>query len=98
MNITLILKTTFKATILSILVFLSVSFITVLCNINPLHYYKDSENYKLNIGFPFVYYEQFWLGNSSIPNSGWNINNLFLDIILTWILIVLMFGYYKQRK
>lgn len=74
-------------TILSILVFFSISFLTVLTQINPFHYYKNEEIYQLNIGFPLIYYHQFWLSGSKIPNSGWTVNYLFYDSILTWIIV-----------
>ena len=88
--------TIFTGTFLSILVFLSVSFITFLTQINPLHYYKSSETYKLDIGFPFIYYQQFWLSGSSIPNSGWTINNLFYDCLITWVVVTGIY-FLKQR-
>jgi hypothetical protein len=83
-----LIKTFFIGTFLSILVFFSVSFITILTQLNPIHYYQTSESYKLDIGFPFKYYGQFWLSGSNIPNSSWNINNLFYDCLLTWIVVV----------
>jgi hypothetical protein len=68
-------------TILSTLVFLSVSFLTVLLQINsPLHRQTNSE---FNIGFPLTYYSQF-MADDSIPNAGWNGNSLLLDILITW--------------
>ena len=91
-------RTIFFGTLLSILVFLSVSFITVLTQINPLHYYKSSETYKLDIGFPFIYYGQFWLSGSSIPNSGWTINNLFFDCLITWAVVTGIYFLTQRAK
>lgn len=82
----------FKATILAILTFFSVSFITILFQINPIHYYRNGESYRLAIGFPFVYYEQFWLRGNDFPNSSWNAIALFVDIILTWSITVLCYN------
>ena len=71
--------------ILSILIFLSISFITVLLQLNsPLNRQINS---TLNIGFPFVYYNQF-LVDPPIPNSGWNLKNLVLDFTLVWLIVV----------
>lgn len=81
------IRTIFTGTILSILIFLSICFITFLTQINPLHYYTSSETYKLNIGFPFIYYTQFWISGSTIPNSGWTTDNLFYDGLITWIAV-----------
>ncbi len=74
-------------TFLSILVFFSVFFLTILYQINPLHYFNSGETYSLNLGFPFKYYEQFWLTGSKIPNSSWFIQNLIYDCLLTLIFV-----------
>lgn len=89
------LRNVFNGTLLSILVFLSISFITVLTHINPIHYYSSLENYKLEIGFPFIYYEQFWLAGSRIPNSIWMIDNLIYNCVLTWVVVT---GIYLLTK
>ena len=41
------------------------------------------ESAELNIGFPLVYYNQFMI-DCPIPNSGWNILNLFIEGTLIW--------------
>ena len=56
----------FRGTILSILIFFSISFLTVLKQIAPLHYYQKGESYSFDIGFPLVYYGQFWVSGSDI--------------------------------
>lgn len=80
-------KNLISATVLSVLVFLSISFVTVLIQINPIHYYANGEPYRLDIGYPFRFYEQFFLRGSEIPNSGWYIDNLLYDCVLTWLFI-----------
>ena len=71
--------------ILSILIFLSISFITVLLQLNsPLNRQIDS---TLNIGFPLIYYNQF-LVDPPIPNSSWNGKNLIFDFVLVWLIVV----------
>lgn len=87
MNKMKFIKTILTGTLLSILVFFAISFLTILIEINPIHLYKNGEPYRLDIGFPFKYYEQFWLRGSEIPNSGWLLNNLIYDCLLTWIVI-----------
>ena len=74
-------------TLLSILVFFSISFITFLDNIGPLHYYGRNEAYHLEIGFPFTYYYEFFLSGGITPNSGWNINHLFYNCLISWIVV-----------
>ncbi len=79
-------KEILKGTLLSMLIFFSTSFLTVLFQINsPLNRMK--ENYELKIGFPFEYYHEFWV-DSPIPNSGWNLNNLILNYGITWIITI----------
>jgi len=85
-------------TFLSILFFFSISFVTFLCQINPLHYYKENENYKLEIGFPFKYYYQFFVNDNKIPNSGWIGKNLIYDCLLTWIFIAGIYYIIKKIK
>lgn len=87
-----------KGTLLSILIFFSISFITILMQIGPFHYYGLNETYKLDIGFPFKYYGQFWVSKSNTPNSGWHLKNLFLDCLLTWILVVGLYVWIKKKK
>lgn len=73
------------ATILSILIFLSTSFISVFLQLNtPLNRQIDS---NLNIGFPLIYYNQF-LVDLPIPNSSWNLKNLFFDFIFVYVIIL----------
>lgn len=68
-------------TVISILVFLSISFVTVLLQINsPLN--RQTNNH-LDIGFPLTYYSQFIV--DVIPNSGWSGRNLLLDVLFTWV-------------
>ncbi|MDI1256781.1 MAG: hypothetical protein PSV16_11850 [Flavobacterium sp.] len=91
------LKMLISGTILSVLCFFSISFMTLLLQINPLHYYKNDETYKLDIGFPLVYYNQFFV-DSGFPNSGWNLRNLFFDFMITWLLVMgLWYVFYKRK-
>ena len=90
------LSTIINGTVLSVLVFFSVSFITVLTQLNPLRNYKHSEVFNLDIGFPFTYHSQFWISGSTIPNSGWTINNLFYDCFITWVVVTGL--YYLTRR
>ena len=83
-------------TILSVLVFFSISFVTVLTQINsPLH--RINDYYELEIGFPFEYYHESMV-DCPIPNSGWNINNLIIDSVITWILVTGLNLIMKRNK
>ena len=86
----------FKGTILSAFVFFSISFITLLMQINPIHYYRKNEAYKLDVGFPFTYYRQFWLSGSKIPNSEWVVTNLLIDIFLSWVVVTTLYYFVKK--
>jgi hypothetical protein len=73
-------------TLFSIVIFFAVSFITFLTQIGPIHY-QGRAPYKMDIGFPFTFYEQFWMRGSDFPNSGWHIDNLFYDCLIIWIVV-----------
>ena len=81
-----------KGTILSILVFFSISFLFVLYRISPI---TIGDTYSLEIGFPFRYYNQFQLSGSTELNSGWNVTNLLWDCLITWIIVC---GFYMISK
>ncbi len=90
------IKTIIKGTLLSTLIFFTISFLTVLFQINsPLN--RINEKYELRIGFPFEYYYEFFV-DCPIPNSGWNIKNLILNILITWILTTGIILIKKKRK
>ncbi len=90
-------KTIFKGTLLSILIFFSISFLTVLFQINsPLNHHEG--NYEMRIGFPFEYYHEFMVDCPMI-NSGWIMKNLLLDCGLIWLITVVVFlQLYKKNK
>lgn len=90
------LKNLVKATILSIMIFFSISFLTVLFQINS-PFNRMDKYYELKIGFPFEYYYEFFV-EYPIPNSGWNANNLILDCVLTWVITFVLIILIKKRK
>jgi len=51
-----------------------------------------------NIGFPFLYYEQFWVNKSNSPNCGWHIKNFFYDFGILWIATFLSYTYFFNNK
>ena len=88
----------FWGTLLSVLVFFSISFLTFLWRVNPLGLYENPPKYKLNIGFPFTYYYEFWLRCSDAPNAGWELKQLFLDILLTWVIVAGLYVLIQKRR
>jgi len=88
----------FIGTMLSIITFFSVSFLTILLQISPLSHYTDKSRFRLEIGFPFVYYEQFWLRGNDFPNTGWLRSSLIYDIFLTWISVIALYLIMQHLK
>ncbi|MUV02958.1 hypothetical protein GN157_04475 [Flavobacterium rakeshii] len=88
------LKTIIKGLLLSILVFFSVSFIMILPQLNPL---SNTYGFNIKIGFPFVYYYQFWAGHDFL-NWEWKIINLILDCLITWIVVTGIYYFIKKRN
>ena len=83
------------STILSVLIFFSVSFITVLTRINsPIHRY---DRFIHKIGFPLTYYNEFMV-DCPIPNSGWNKIYLIFDCFITWIIVTGIYLIIKRYK
>jgi hypothetical protein len=80
-------RTVLVGTLLAVLVFFSLSFLTVLTHIRPLQQPRGSEAYRLSIGFPWTYYEQFWVGEG-VPQSGWQSLHVVYDCFLTWLVTV----------
>ena len=93
-------KIVLKSTFQSVILFFAVSFITILYDILPkwmsLPKKIDYNIYEITIGFPFQYYERFWLDIDG-PNHGWNLNNLIYDCLIFW-LITFSFYFLKDKK
>ena len=50
---------------------------------------------NLAIGFPLPYYSQFVI--DKVPNSGWSVENLILDIAIIWILATGIYVWMTKR-
>ncbi len=85
-----------KGTLLSMLVFFTLSFFSVIYSI------KHPENYvevaEMHIGFPFSYYYQFWLSGSDGPNWGGNYLNLLLDCFICWTVVTGIYLLLRREK
>lgn len=88
------IKAIINATLLAVLVFFSISFLTVLKYINPVIRHKWSYDYSMEIGFPFSYYGQFWMKEGL--HNGWHPSGLLFDIILTWLVVVVLYFGWTQ--
>ncbi len=80
-----------KGTLLSMLVFFTISFFSVIYSIHHPEF-----NGQLRIGFPFEYYHQFWLNGNKYPNGGGNFLNLILDCTICWVIVAGTFFLVKQ--
>lgn len=82
------LRTLVKGILLSILIFFSISFLTVLFQLySPLN--RIEGRYELRIGFPLEYYYELMLDCQS-PNYGWNGKNLLFDCGLIWVITMII--------
>ncbi len=68
-------------TLLSILVFFSISFVQFLIQIPPIKEYRAD----LKIGFPFNYFYELYLKDGL--NHAWNPANLLLDCFIVWLIV-----------
>jgi len=83
------MKRIFIYTLTSIMVFFSISFLTVLNDIySPLFSLEPAR--VLSIGFPFSYYSDFQIADDGSLNAGWNLKNLLADCFLTWLSVLLI--------
>ncbi len=73
-------------TLLSILVFFAVSFLSVLAQIaGPLN--GHTPRVRLDVGWPYTFYQEFWINGSDSMNCGWHVKNLALGSALTWVVV-----------
>ncbi len=56
------------------------------------------DTYSLEIGFPFKYYKQFQLSGNPSLNSSWNVENLMLDCLITWIIVCGLYLILKRKR
>lgn len=82
---TFLKKTRFKklasGTLLSILVFFSISFVQFLIQIPPIKEHRTG----LKIGFPFSYFYELYLKDGFY--HAWNPVNLLLDCFIVWLIV-----------
>jgi ABC-type antimicrobial peptide transport system permease subunit len=95
-------RKTLAITFHSIIIFCVVSFLSVFYSIAS----RSGADYPVaNIGFPFKYYSQFWVGNGYNKHGvrlweilhGWMPNYFFIDVILVWILVCIIYYFLFYR-
>jgi hypothetical protein len=81
----------------SVLVFLSISFLSFLSQVSP---FQNEQTSKLEIGFPKIFYGQFLVRESNFLNFGWSLKNLLIDfsICVIFVLFVNLVFYWKHKR
>ncbi len=91
-----IIKLILEGTLVSILIFFSITFLTVLFKIHfPFQIVTDS--YELKLGFPFPYYHKLRVGRI-LSQDGWNKIFLLFDYIITWVTVTIIYFLAKRKK
>lgn len=90
------LKKLLISTFYAAIVFCVVSYASVM--ISLLSTVGTNQKPVANLGFPFKYYYQFWLRGNDSPNCGWNIHNFYLDVVITWIVVTIIYLKIKKNK
>jgi hypothetical protein len=89
------LKKLILPTFYAAITFCVISYFTVLYSLLP--FFRESGKPVTNIGFPYKYYEQFWITGSDFPNFGWMPSNFFKDWFITWIICVAVYFLLKRK-
>jgi hypothetical protein len=90
-----LIRTLGIGSLLALVIFMAISFLTILVQMPPFRYTDHFPHY---MGFPFSYYDQFWLTDNCTPHYGWSIRNLVVDALLTWLLVTGTYLLFKARK
>lgn len=94
----LILRYTIIGTVLSILVFFSISFLDLLYDLDTFSPYAQRNAFRFDFGLPFTYYSEQFIYLNELPSAKFNALNLLMDCTITWLLITLPYIIYKVRK
>jgi len=78
-------------TLLSMLVFFTVSFFSVIYSIK-----HDFVAYNFHLGFPFEYYYGFWLKDGF--QFGGNFKNLLLDCLICWVIVAGIYLFARRKR
>lgn len=94
----LILRYTVIGTILSILVFFSISFLDFLYDLDTFNPNAERNVFRFDFGVPFTYYSEQFIYPNELPSTYSNLLNLLMDCILSWLLVTVPYVIYKVRK
>ena len=94
----LILRYTVIGTVLSILVFFSISFLDLLYDLDTFSPYAQRGAFRFDFGVPFTYYSEEFIYLNELRSTKSNTLNLLMDCVITWLLIALPYIIYKVRK
>ena len=83
-----------KGTLLSVLIFFSISFITIVLQLPP---FQDYDTNKIKIGFPWQFYYQFCIERCDYRH-GWDIVYWFYDCVLTWVITMILYWLISFKK
>lgn len=84
-------------TVLSVLVFFSISFLSYLADIDTFNP-SASNVLDVDIGFPFTYYTEVFRKQSMIPRTSADMGLMLADCAITWLIVALPYLFYKIRK
>lgn len=85
-------------TLLSILVFFSISFLTLLEDLSTFNPAANRGKYHFELGFPFTYYREFFLEGNTYQSTWWSPIYLLVDCFITWISVAVPYTMIKFRK
>ncbi len=77
----------FLTSIYSLFVFSTISFMSIMYSLLSR---KGTDHPVANIGFPFSFYDQFWMKNNDL-HWGWDGNAFIADFLFVWIIIYLIY-------
>lgn len=87
-----IFKQYIKLGVFSLMIFLSISFISFMFNFIGTY----ETQWDIKVGFPLVFYNEFYKQGNCFPNFGWKINYFIFDFIFTFLMVIL--GYKLWNK
>ena len=83
------IKKLISITIVAITIFFAISFITVFADF-ATPFWESSQ--ILDVGFPFTYYEEFYL---DFKHAGWRPIYIIIDALIVWILVFVIWNFKK---
>jgi hypothetical protein len=82
-----------KSTILSVLIFFTISFLSIFPYLIPFR--ESSATWGLEIGWPYKFYNEYHIGDNSFL-GGWTLKTLITDCAIIWV--VTYVGYFLFKR